>query len=86
MLTLGNGVGGAALVNGRLLRGHCGMAGHLGHVTVEPHGAICSCGNRGCLETVFSAPFSNPVMASTPSSSPQMFGGETSCMTMGSIE
>jgi glucokinase len=55
MLTLGNGVGGAALVNGRLLRGHCGMAGHLGHITVEPHGAVCSCGNRGCLETVFSA-------------------------------
>ena len=55
MLTLGNGVGGAALVNGRLLRGHCGMAGHMGHVTVEPYGAVCSCGNRGCLETVFSA-------------------------------
>ena len=55
MLTLGNGVGGAALVNGRLLRGHTGVAGHLGHITVEPDGAICSCGNRGCLETVFSA-------------------------------
>jgi len=55
MLTLGNGVGGAALVNGQLLRGHCGVAGHLGHMTVEPHGAQCACGNRGCLETVFSA-------------------------------
>jgi glucokinase len=55
MLTLGNGVGGAALVNGRLLRGHSGMAGHMGHLTVNPHGAICSCGSRGCLETVFSA-------------------------------
>jgi len=55
MLTLGNGVGGAALVNGRLLRGHAGVAGHMGHLTVNPHGAICSCGNRGCLETVFSA-------------------------------
>jgi glucokinase len=55
MLTLGNGVGGAALVNGRVLRGHSGMAGHMGHITVDPHGAICSCGNRGCLETVFSA-------------------------------
>jgi glucokinase len=55
MLTLGNGVGGAALVNGRLLRGHRGVAGHIGHLTVNPHGAICSCGNRGCLETVFSA-------------------------------
>ena len=55
MLALGNGVGGAALVNGRLLRGHCGVAGNIGHLTVSPHGAICSCGNRGCLETVFSA-------------------------------
>lgn len=55
MLTLGNGVGGAALVNGRILRGHSGAAGHVGHLTVNPHGAICSCGNRGCLETVFSA-------------------------------
>jgi len=55
MLTLGNGVGGAAVVDGNLLRGHGGMAGQLGHLTVEPHGAVCSCGNRGCLETVFSA-------------------------------
>jgi glucokinase len=55
LLMLGNGVGGAALVEGRLLRGHCGVAGHLGHYTVEPDGAVCACGNRGCLETVFSA-------------------------------
>jgi glucokinase len=55
MLTLGNGVGGAALVNGRLLRGHTGVAGNIGHLTVNAYGAICSCGNRGCLETVFSA-------------------------------
>jgi glucokinase len=55
MLTLGMGVGGAALVEGRLLRGHSGVAGHLGHITVEPEGALCACGNRGCLETVFSA-------------------------------
>ncbi|HUK15019.1 MAG TPA: ROK family protein [Bryobacteraceae bacterium] len=55
MLTLGMGVGGAALVDGRLLRGHSGVAGHLGHLTVEPDGPLCACGNRGCLETVFSA-------------------------------
>jgi glucokinase len=55
MLTLGNGVGGAAMTNGSLLRGHSGMAGHMGHITVEPDGQVCSCGNRGCLETVFSA-------------------------------
>jgi glucokinase len=55
MLTLGNGVGGAALVNGHVLRGHSGVAGNMGHLTVNPYGSICSCGNRGCLETVFSA-------------------------------
>jgi len=55
MLTLGMGVGGAALVNGQLLRGHSGVAGQLGHITVDPFGPLCSCGNRGCLETVFSA-------------------------------
>jgi glucokinase len=55
MLTLGAGVGGAVIANGQLLRGHTGMAGNLGHLTVEPDGLPCSCGNRGCLETVFSA-------------------------------
>jgi glucokinase len=55
MLTLGNGVGGAVVAHGKLLRGHTGMAGMLGHMTVECDGARCSCGNRGCLETVFSA-------------------------------
>ena len=55
MLTLGQGVGGAVLAGGRLLRGHTGLAGNLGHLTVDPDGAQCACGNRGCLETVFSA-------------------------------
>ena len=55
MLTLGMGVGGAVVANGHLLRGHGGVAGHLGHLTVEPDGPPCVCGNRGCLETVFSA-------------------------------
>jgi predicted NBD/HSP70 family sugar kinase len=55
MLTLGAGVGGAALVDGRPLRGHSGVAGHLGHITVDPDGDLCACGSRGCLETVFSA-------------------------------
>lgn len=55
MLTLGSGVGGAVVAGGRLLRGHSGMAGMLGHLTVEPEGVRCYCGNRGCLETVFSA-------------------------------
>ena len=55
MLTLGTGLGGAAIADGRLLRGATGVAGHLGHVTIEPDGPFCICGNRGCLETMFSA-------------------------------
>jgi glucokinase len=55
MLTLGTGVGGAVIANGQMLRGHSGVAGHLGHITIDPDGPLCACGNRGCLETVFSA-------------------------------
>ena len=55
MLTLGTGVGGALLVDGRIVRGEKGGAGLLGHITVDPNGRFCDCGNRGCLETVFSA-------------------------------
>ncbi len=55
MLTLGAGVGGAVLACGQMMRGHAGVAGNLGHMTIEPDGAPCACGNRGCLETVFSA-------------------------------
>lgn len=55
MLTLGTGVGGAVLADGRMLRGATGGAGLLGHVTLVENGRFCDCGNRGCLETVFSA-------------------------------
>ncbi len=49
-LTLGTGVGGCVVVHGRLLLGHDGTAGELGHQTIEPDGPWCNCGNRGCLE------------------------------------
>ncbi|MDQ3259137.1 MAG: ROK family protein [Acidobacteriota bacterium] len=55
MLTLGTGVGGAVLAEGRILRGVRGVAGHLGHISVDPEGVVCFCGNRGCIETIFSA-------------------------------
>jgi len=55
MLTLGTGVGGAVLLDGSMLRGMTGVAGHLGHVTVDPGGELCICGNYGCLETLFSS-------------------------------
>jgi len=55
LLTLGTGVGGAVLVDGAILRGASGAAGHLGHMTLDLHGGLCICGNRGCVETRFSS-------------------------------
>ncbi|GAB4244959.1 MAG: ROK family glucokinase [Thermoleophilia bacterium] len=50
MLTLGTGVGGGILLNGRLYRGKAGGAGELGHMVVAAGGQPCPCGRRGCLE------------------------------------
>lgn len=50
MLTLGTGVGGAAMVDGRLLRGHIGRAGHLGHISLDPNGVPDVTGTPGSLE------------------------------------
>ncbi len=50
MLTIGTGIGGAILENGRLFHGG-GVAGQLGHITVSLDGELCNCGRRGCLET-----------------------------------
>ena len=55
LLTLGTGVGGAVLVDGMILHGVSGAAGHLGHISLDPGGGLCICGNRGCLETRFSS-------------------------------
>jgi len=55
LLTLGTGIGGGIVANGKVLRGFVGMAGELGHITVMPQGNPCGCGNRGCLEKHASA-------------------------------
>jgi glucokinase len=55
MITLGTGVGGGFVVNGRPWHGVLGMAGELGHMTVLPEGRACPCGNHGCLEQYASA-------------------------------
>jgi len=46
----GVGIGAAIFLNGRLYSGHDGVAGELGHTTIDETGPLCSCGNRGCLE------------------------------------
>jgi glucokinase len=50
LLTLGTGVGGAAMVDGRLLHGHLGRAGHLGHVSLDPEGTLDVANAPGSLE------------------------------------
>ena len=55
MYTLGTGVGGGLVFNGRLWHGMTGMAGELGHFTVYADGHPCGCGSRGCLEQYASA-------------------------------
>lgn len=49
-ITLGTGVGGGVITHGVLLRGAQGAGGELGHVTIDPTGPRCGCGNHGCLE------------------------------------
>lgn len=55
LLTLGTGIGGGIISNGKILHGYLGMAGELGHLTVVPNGNPCGCGNRGCVEKHASA-------------------------------
>lgn len=49
-LFVGTGVGGGVITRGTLLQGCTGSAAELGHITVDPNGPLCRCGNRGCLE------------------------------------
>ncbi len=55
VITLGTGLGSGIVINGELLNGSNGLAGELGHLTVEPQGRLCGCGRLGCLETYMSA-------------------------------
>jgi glucokinase len=55
LLTLGTGIGGGVISGGKVLHGFVGMAGEVGHITVNPAGNPCGCGNRGCLEKHASA-------------------------------
>lgn len=55
MLTIGTGVGGAFIVNGKVIAGCNGAAGEIGHMVIKQNGAKCSCGRRGCLEAYASA-------------------------------
>ncbi|MCL5266672.1 MAG: ROK family transcriptional regulator [Bacteroidetes bacterium] len=55
-LSVTDGVGGGIVINGQLYTGTAGSAGEFGHITVDDHGPVCTCGNVGCLETLISIP------------------------------
>ena len=55
-MMIGNGIGGAIVLDGKLWTGASGFAGEVGHITIDTEGIECICGNTGCLETVASAP------------------------------
>ncbi|WP_333501703.1 N-acetylmannosamine kinase [Kluyvera genomosp. 2] len=53
-ITVSTGVGGGIIGNGKLITGHQGLAGHIGHTLADPHGPLCGCGRRGCVEAIAS--------------------------------
>ena len=53
-LTIGTGIGGGIIINGKLYQGLSGSAGEIGHMTLDMNGPRCTCGNIGCLETLAS--------------------------------
>ena len=55
VLTLGTGLGSGIVIDGKMVYGHTGFAGEVGHMTVVPNGRVCGCGRKGCLEAYASA-------------------------------
>ncbi len=55
-VTVSTGIGGGVIVDGNVLRGRKGMAGHVGHMAIYPDGLRCSCGNAGCWEAYAAGP------------------------------
>jgi glucokinase-like ROK family protein len=55
-LSIGIGLGGGIISDGRLFAGNAGFAGEFGHMPMDPNGRLCNCGSRGCFETLVSQP------------------------------
>jgi glucokinase len=65
-MVVSTGVGGGIVIDGQLLDGATGNAGHIGHVIVEPNGRRCTCGARGCLEAEASGPAIEAITGRSP--------------------
>jgi glucokinase len=79
-MVVSTGVGGGVVVDGRLLDGASGNAGHVGHVIVEPDGRHCACGGRGCLEAEASGTAITAVTGKAPSEATPEVVARTGCL------
>ena len=68
VVTLEHGVGAGLILDGAIVEGEHHAAGEIGHVTVDPEGAMCACGRRGCLELALAAPELRRRLAGRPDS------------------
>lgn len=85
-LTLGTGIGGGIVLDGKLVRGASGSAGEVGHMTIDLNGRRCACGNYGCLEAYASGPniaarAREGIEVGYQSSIPELVDGDLSSIT-----
>lgn len=85
-LTIGTGIGGGLILNGRLFHGVSDVAGEVGHTTIDANGRRCGCGNYGCLEAYASGPAiaeraREALAGGEPSAMPAVVGGDLSRLT-----
>ena len=85
-LTIGTGIGGGIIIDGRLFHGASDIAGEVGHMTIDAHGRRCKCGNYGCVEAYASGPnialrAAEAIGAGASSSLPSYVGGDLNRIT-----
>jgi glucokinase len=85
-LTIGTGIGGGLILDGRLYHGTSDVAGEVGHMTIDSTGRRCGCGNYGCLEAYASGPAiaeraREALAGGEPSAMPALVGGDLSQLT-----
>ena len=73
LLTISEGIGGGILANGNLISGQSGMAGEFGHISLDPSGPLCGCGQKGCFEAFASCQAALRYYAESTSNAPLTF-------------
>jgi predicted NBD/HSP70 family sugar kinase len=86
-IIVGAGLGGGIVLNGQLLSGASGLAGEVGHTTIDPDGPLCSCGNTGCWETLVSQRalyryVQEAILGGSPSTLAALTGGNLNRLTV----